>query len=50
MTETLLPSNTSNYFKIIMTPTRGKTCGFRRGKKTITLPSRKPKTIGNMLL
>ena len=37
-------------FKFIMTPTRGKTCCLRRRNGTITLPSRKPRTVDNMLL
>ena len=44
MTEGLLSNNTSNHFKFIMTSTRGKTCGLRRRNRTITLPSRKPRT------
>ena len=50
MTQSLLSKNTSNHFKFIMTPTRGKTSGLRRKKGTITLPSRKPRTVDNMLL
>ena len=37
-------------FKVIMTPTRWKTCGLCRRNGTTTLPSQKPKTVGNMLL
>ena len=50
MTESLLSNNTSNRFRFIMTPTRGKTCGLRRRNGIITLPSRKPRTVDNMLL
>ena len=50
MTESLLSKNTSNYLKFVMAPTRGKTSGLRRRKGTITLPSRKPRTVDNMLL
>ena len=50
MTESLLFNNTSNRFTIIMTPTRGKTCGLRRRNGTTTLPTQKPRTAGNMLL
>ena len=39
MTEILLSNNTSNRFKFIMTPTRGKTCGLRIRNGTITLPA-----------
>ena len=49
MTDSLLSNNTSNH-KIIMTPTCGKTSELRRRKGTVTLPSRKPRTVGNMLL
>ena len=48
MTEILFSNNTSNHFKFITTPTRGRTCGLRRRNGTITLPSRK--TVDNMLL
>ena len=37
-------------FKFIMTLTRWKTCGLRRRNRTITLPSRKPRNVDNMLL
>ena len=50
MTECLLFNNTSNRFKFIMTPTRGKTCGLRRRNGIIALPSQKPRTVDNMLL
>ena len=50
MTESLLCNNTSNRFKFIMTPTRGKICGLRRRNGTITLPSGKSRTGDNMLL
>ena len=50
MTESLLFNNTSNRFTIIMTPTRGKTCGLRRRNGTTTLPTQKPRTAGKMLL
>ena len=50
MTESLLSNNTSNYFKFIMTPIHGKTCGLRRRNGTITLPSGKLRTVDNMLL
>ena len=50
MTESLLSNNTSNRFKFIMTPTRGKTCGLRRRNGTITLPSGKSRTVDNILL
>ena len=45
ITESLLSNNTSNHFKLIMTSTRGKTCGLSRRNGTITLPSRKPRTV-----
>ena len=38
MTESLFSNNTSNRFKFIMTPTRGKTCGLGRRNGTVTLP------------
>ena len=50
MTKSLLSNNTSNAFKFIMIPTRGKTCGLHRRNGTITLPSRKPRAVDNMLL
>ena len=50
MTESFLSNNTSNCFKIIMTPTRGKACSLIRRNGTTTLPSGKSKTVGNMLL
>ena len=50
MIELLLSINTSNRFKLIMTPTRGKTCSLRRRNGRKTLPSRKPRTVDNMLL
>ena len=50
MTENVLSNNTSNRFKFIMTPTRRKTYGRLRRNGTTTLPSRKPKTVDNMLL
>ena len=37
MTESLLANNTSNRFKFIMAPTRGKTCGLGRRNGAITL-------------
>ena len=49
MTKSLLSNNTSNLFKFIMTPTRGKTSGLRRNG-TVILPSQKPKTVDEMLL
>ena len=49
MTERLLPNNESNRFKFMIL-IRGKTCGLRRRNGTITLLSRKPKTVDNMLL
>ena len=36
MTESLSSNNTSNRFKFIMTPKRGKTCGLRHRNGTIT--------------
>ena len=40
-----------NHFKFIMTPTRGKNLWhLRRRYGTMTLPSRKPRTVVNMLL
>ena len=45
MTESLLSNNTSNRFKFIMTPIRGKNCGLRHRNGTITLPSRKPRGL-----
>ena len=50
MTKSLLSNNTSNFFKSIMTPTRGKTCDLRRRNGIITLASQKPRTVDNMLL
>ena len=50
MTECLLFNNTSNRFKFIMTPIRGKTCGLRRRNGITALPSQKPRTVENMLL
>ena len=50
MIESLLSNNTSNRFQFIMTPTRGKTCSLCRRDGRITLPSRKPRTVDNMLL
>ena len=50
MTESLLTNNTSNRFKLIMTPTCEKTCGLRRRYIAITLPSGKVRTVENMLL
>ena len=50
MTQSLLSNNTSNHFKLYMTPTRGKTCGLGCGNGTMTLLSAKSKTVGNMLL
>ena len=38
MTKRLLSNNTPNYFKFIMAPTRGKTCGLGHRNGTITLP------------
>ena len=38
MTKKLMSNNTSNRFKLIMAPIRGKTCGLGRGNETITLP------------
>ena len=49
MTESLLTNNTSNRFKLIMTPTCGKTCGLRRRIRTI-VPSGKVRTVENMVL
>ena len=49
MTESLLNSNTSNHFKLIMLQTCGKTCGLRRRNGTITLPSGKVRTVENMV-
>ena len=37
-------------FKFIMTPTRRKSLGLCRRNGTITLPSRKSRTVDNMLL
>ena len=37
VTESLLSSNTSNRFKFIMAPNRGKTCGLGRRNGTTTL-------------
>ena len=37
-TKKLMSNNTSNHFKLIMAPIRGKTCGLGRGNETITLP------------
>ena len=50
MTENLLTNNTSNCFKLIMTPTCGKTCDLRRRNGAITLPSGNARTVENMLL
>ena len=50
MTEGLLTNSTSNRFKLVTTPTCGKTCGLRRRNRTITLPSGKVRTVENMLL
>ena len=41
---------TSNRFKLIMTPTRGKTCGLCRRNGMTTLLLRKPRTVENTLL
>ena len=50
MTEGLLTNNTTNRFKLIMTPPFGKTCGLPHKNGTITLPSGKVRTVENMLL
>ena len=50
MAESLLSNNTSNRFQSIMTPARGKTYGLHRRNGTITLPSRKARTVDNMFL
>ena len=49
-TEHLLSNNTWNRFKFMMTPTFGKTSGLPCRNGTITLPSRKPRTVDNMPL
>ena len=50
MTESLFSNNTSNRFKFIMTPIRGKTCDLCWRNETISRPSQKPRTVDNMLL
>ena len=49
MTEILLPSNTSNRFKFLMT-TCGKKLGLRRRNRTMTLPTGKSRTLDSRLL
>ena len=48
--KSLLSNITSNRFKLIMTPTRGKTCGLCRRNGMTTLLLRKPRTVENTLL
>ena len=50
MTECLLFNNTSNRFKFIMTPTRGKTCGDLCRNAALTVRSGKSRTVDNMPL
>ena len=46
----LLPNNTSNRFKFIMTPTLGKTCGDLCRNAVLTVSSGKSRTVDNMPL
>ena len=50
MIDSLLSNNTSNRYKFIMTPTRGKICGLRRRNGTMIHTFRKTKDCGQHAL